>query len=46
MWHKMGCWGRATVGIRLGLDYNLLYNKRNHLCCKSPIIRYPEQPSI
>ena len=22
--------------------FNLLYNTKNHLCCKAPIIRYPE----
>ena len=26
--------------------FNLLYNTKNHLCFKSPIIHYPEQPSI
>ena len=41
---KKGVWvkkGKKTKGV-----FNLLYNKRSHLCSKSPIIRYLKQPSI
>ena len=36
VWHKMDCWGRATVGIRLVLDYNLLYNTKKPSMLQKP----------
>lgn len=34
-------YGQKNKGV-----FNLLYNTKNHLCFKAPIIHYPEQPSI
>lgn len=48
---------RQKEGLRCGIEidwglekdkrvFNLLYNTKNHLCCKAPIIHYSKQPSI